>query len=216
MTDDISSKKGRETHPPSCPPHQHHLTGPRQPEPFDPQRAALLDDTERFDYLPPSQIVQMLELEDGMTVVDFGAGTGLYSAEIARYRPSVQVIAYDIQPEMLAMMRSKPALNSSRITVCGPSEIAAYKGQADRLLALNVLHELDDDSLQLARELLARRGFALLIDWDARVPRPVGPPPEHTYTLEEALDRLKRLGFAAESLPNRLRFHFAIRSRASS
>jgi len=57
--------------------------GARQPERFDPARAALLDDPARFEYLPPDEVFTMLAAPTGGRVVDFGAGTGAYAIELA-------------------------------------------------------------------------------------------------------------------------------------
>ena len=75
--------------------------GARQPERFNPARAALLDDRSRFEYLPPDEIFNMLTAPAGGRVVDFGAGTGTYAVELARSRPDLEVIALDEQQEML-------------------------------------------------------------------------------------------------------------------
>lgn len=60
--------------------------GAKQPHPFDPARAALLDDKSRFEYLPPSAIVALLDLDGIRTLLDFGTGTGMYAIEVARAR----------------------------------------------------------------------------------------------------------------------------------
>ncbi len=83
--------------------------GARQPERFDPARAALLDDPSRFGYLPPDEIFEMLAAPAGGRVVDFGTGVGTYAIELARSRPDLEVIALDEQQEMLDLLRAKPA-----------------------------------------------------------------------------------------------------------
>lgn len=86
--------------------------GARQPERFNPERASRLDDPARFQYLPPGEVEKMLDAPAGGALLDFGTGTGTYAIELARMRPDVEVIALDEQPEMLVLLRAKPAAGS--------------------------------------------------------------------------------------------------------
>ncbi|MGB8267164.1 MAG: methyltransferase [Candidatus Velthaea sp.] len=83
-----------------------HRHGAKQPERFDPSRAARLDDPARFEYLPPAVLLTLLDLAENATLVDFGAGTGVYAIEIARARPAVLVYAVDENETMLAHLRA--------------------------------------------------------------------------------------------------------------
>jgi ubiquinone/menaquinone biosynthesis C-methylase UbiE len=178
--------------------HGHDRHGAKQPERFDPARAALLDDPRRFDYLPPARILEMLDAPQGGVVIDFGTGTGAYAIEIARRRPDLTVIAFDEQPQMLEMLKAKPAAAklSNLKPVLAPDS-ANLTASADRILALNVLHELGDDALRGLAAMLKRGGSALFIDWSAEVDRPIGPPKDHVYTRADAVKRLEQFGFAA-------------------
>jgi SAM-dependent methyltransferase len=190
--------------------HGHGRHGAKQPERFDPARAALLDDPARFEYLPPERVLTMLDAPAGALVVDFGAGTGAYSIPLAQDRKDVTVVALDEQPEMLAMLRAKPAAAKlSNLRPVLPSEMGQYRGKADRVLVLNVLHELGDDALESLAALLKPGGRALFIDWNSEVDRPVGPPRDHVYSPGEAIARLKRFGFDGESKAP-LPYHYVV------
>jgi SAM-dependent methyltransferase len=187
--------------------------GARQPSRFDPARAAMLDAPERFEYLPPAEIVAMLDAPAGGCVIDFGTGVGTYAIEIARRRPDLEVIAFDEQPEMLDMLRAKPAARELKnLKPVLSSETSSLEGKADRILALNVLHEVGDDAMRQMAAMLKRDGSILFIDWDAAVERPVGPPRDHTYSADQALKRIESFGLAAER-GSRLRYHFVLRAR---
>ncbi len=60
--------------------------GARQPDAFNPERAALLDDPRRFDYLSVAQVLEMLDATSRGLLVDFGTGTGTFAIEIAKRR----------------------------------------------------------------------------------------------------------------------------------
>jgi SAM-dependent methyltransferase len=180
--------------------HSHGLDdrhGARQPERFNPERASRLDDPARFQYLPPQEVAEMLDVPAGGKLLDFGTGTGTYAIELARLRADVEVIAFDEQPEMLGLLRAKPAATElENLKPVLPAEIAAYNGKIDRVLALNVLHELGDEALRNLKALLGPGGLALFLDWNADVDRPAGPPAAHVYSPAEGRRRLEQMGFA--------------------
>lgn len=174
--------------------------GARQPERFDPARAARLDDPARFEYLPPAEVFKILNAPKGAKVLDFGTGTGAYAFELARLRPDVEVIALDEQPEMLKMLRAKPAAEEHHnVKPVLPDGVAIYKGTIDRVMALNVLHELGDEALRDLKALMKSDGTALFIDWNAAVERPAGPPPDHVYSPAEGRRRLEQMGFEIQA-----------------
>src|SRR5579863_1878236 len=154
--------------------------GARQAERFNPARAALLDDPARFEYLQPGEVIRLLDAPRSALVVDFGAGTGTYAIEVARRRPDIQMIAVDEQPQMLALLRAKPTVAAlANLKSALPSEMGNFTGKIDRVMALNVLHEVSNEGLRNLQRLLKPGGSALFIDWNSEVERPVGPPSDH-------------------------------------
>jgi cyclopropane fatty-acyl-phospholipid synthase-like methyltransferase len=184
--------------------------GARQPERFDPARAALLDNPARFEHLPPDEVFAMLAAPAKSRVVDFGTGTGMYAIELARRRPDVEVIALDEQQPMLDLLCAKPAARElPNLTAMHVERSAELRGTADRVLAVNVLHEVGDEALAAMVALLKADGAVLVVDWNAAVERPVGPPREHVYTATEARKRIERAGLRAVQ-EQTLKFHYAI------
>jgi len=107
--------------------------GARQPHRFDPARSGLLDDEERFAYVPPARLLEMLDLPSHGTLLDFGTGTGTYALAIARARPDVRVYALDEQEPMLARVRAKLASSPlANVTVIGPDALAALRVRVAR------------------------------------------------------------------------------------
>ena len=187
--------------------------GARQPERFDPARAALLDDPSRFGYLPPDEIFAVLAAPAGSRVVDFGTGIGTYAIELARSRPDLEVIALDEQQQMLDLLRAKPAAQKlSNLNAVHTDEITKLNGTADRVLALNVLHEVGDEALRAMAALLKPTGTVLVVDWNAGVDRPAGPPRDHVYTVAEARERMERVGLRIEG-ERMFKYHYALLAR---
>ncbi|MFA6004754.1 MAG: class I SAM-dependent methyltransferase [Elusimicrobiota bacterium] len=186
--------------------------GARQKERFDPKQAARLDDPARFEYLPPRTLLGLLAIPRGATVLDFGAGTGAYALKLARARPDITVIAFDEQPRMLSLLKKKlsrfPMPNIQPL-LADRKGLASLRGRMDRILALNVLHELGDAALSRMGGLLAPGGRILFVDWNAAADRPVGPPPDEVYAPAEAAERIA--GFGLKVLSRRLlRYHYAL------
>jgi 2-polyprenyl-3-methyl-5-hydroxy-6-metoxy-1,4-benzoquinol methylase len=186
--------------------------GARQPERFDLGSGALLDDRSRFEYLPPDEIFNMLAAPAGGRVVDFGAGTGTYAVQLARSRPDLEVIALDEQQEILDLLGAKPAAQRlSNLCAVHTDEITKLNGTADRVLALDVLHEVGDEALAA---LLKPTGTVLVVDWNAGVERPVEPPRDYVYTAAEARERMERMGLRIEG-ERMFKYHYSLAARSA-
>ena len=163
---------------------------------FDASRAARLDDPSRFSYLAPDAPVAFVVAPRDAMVLDFGTGTGTYAIEFAQRRPDCTLLGLDIQPEMLALLHAKPA--GHLIRTGGTELLAEFAGKVDRVFSINVLHELEDDHMRALFAVLAPNGCAAIIDWNADVERPAGPPRESVYGPRAATDYLTELGFHVE------------------
>lgn len=174
----------------------------------------MLDDPEREGWLPTAAIVELLNVASGSRVLDFGAGTGRYGVAFAQARPDVCVVAYDVQPEMLDIVRRRTAdLGLENFSAAGWAETQA-RAPYDRIFALNVLHEIDDGTLCSLAPLLAPQGDVLIFDWDATIDRPTGPPAEHAHSPAEGWDRIDRsgLGCIERIRDARFPYHFIVRA----
>jgi hypothetical protein len=120
---------------------------------------------------------------------------------IATSRLDATFYALDEQPAMLDFLHNKlDAQLISNVVPIDPEHAASLAGTIDRVLAVNVLHELTDDELGTLRDFLCADGFAVIVDWNALVERPAGPPRERCYTPEQAQKRLQGLGFTVTPL----------------
>lgn len=188
------------------------MASAKQPKPFDPRKAALLDDPERERWLPSEVLLERLNVSPDARVLDFGTGTARYALKISHAHPSARIDAFDSQRNMvdIALQRVRES-GLSNITVVGPD--GPLEGWFDRILALNVLHEIDDSDLARIRDVLKPDGFALFIDWDAAIARDFGPPADHVYTIAEARRRLDGAGFETELLEEpRFPYHYVLRA----
>ena len=167
--------------------------GAKQPHRFDPARAAALDDDAREAWLPAPDIFALLDAPERARVVDFGAGTGHLTFKLAESRKDLHIFAFDEQEPMLQRLRERKALlNAANVQVIDPAGFAELQ-DVDAILAVNVLHELGDAALESLAESLDARGTVLVADWNA-IERPVGPPQDHVYSVDQAKKRLANAG----------------------
>lgn len=174
----------------------------------------MLDHPEREGWLPTAAIIELLDVPSGSRVLDFGTGTGRYGVAFAQARPDVSVVAYDVQPEMLDIVRRRIAdLGLENVAAANWEETRA-RAPYDRIFALNVLHEIDDATLRSLAPLLAPQGDVLIFDWDATIDRPTGPPAEHAHSPDEGRDRIARSGLRCiERIHDpRFPYHFIVRA----
>ncbi|GAC1319482.1 MAG: hypothetical protein NVSMB25_10390 [Thermoleophilaceae bacterium] len=189
------------------------LAAMTDPKKFDPAKAALLDAPERERILPTARIIDLLELSGDETVVDYGAGTGRI-AIAAALEHGGRILAVDESPEMIEHLRAR--LTSAGLVeplLVEDNNVPLVDGVADRIVAVNLLHEVRGErALAEMRRLLAPAGFALVVDWERGRERNGGPPDELLYSGQEAQDELRAAGFDPVLLSNAFRSHFAIRA----
>lgn len=191
------------------------MDGPsREERKFDPARAALLDSPERQSYLPDATIVDLLELDGGEVVLDYGAGTGRLALAASARLPRGRVIGVDESPEMIDMLSARiaeaPNVEAVAIT---DNAVPLEDASVDRILAVNLLHEIrGETALEEMRRLLAPEGFVLIVDWDRDRPGERGPPAAIRYGVEDAIDACGVAGLTAEEVDADLPHHFVLRA----
>ncbi len=104
----------------------------------------VFDDPSRDEWQRPDDVLHALELEPAMIVADVGAGTGYFATRIARAVPRGEVIASDLEPEMVRFLneraRREQLPNLRAILATSTSGLAA--SSVDRILVVHVWHHL--------------------------------------------------------------------------
>ena len=191
--------------------------GQRDPKKFDPARADVLDGPEREAYLPTTELIDLLELEGVERVVDYGAGTGRLSLAMARaLGEGARVVAVEESNEMFERLSTRVAgVPRLEAVLIGGNRVPLEDGWAQRILVLNVLHEVrGETALAEMRRLLAPGGFVLAVDWERGRDRDFGPPDDVLYSREEAESELREAGLRADPVNAALPYHFAVKGWA--
>ncbi|MHA2384935.1 MAG: class I SAM-dependent methyltransferase [Candidatus Thorarchaeota archaeon] len=133
---------------------------------------------------PPSMIVEAITARPGMTVVDVGCGSGLYTVAVAKaVQPDGVVYAVDIQEGMLEKLRKRMehegVENITPILADAEGRIPLDDGIADAVFSVAVIPEIPNPvkAMEQIRRLMTDDGvFAeaeLLLDPDYPLQRTV-------------------------------------------
>ncbi len=148
----------------------------------------------------PSQALPQLGLKPGMTVCDMGCGNGFYSIEMAkRVLPGGKVLAVDIQPEMLHLLKLR--CDEVKIDNVKPLQGTVVDPQlapntVDLVLMVDVYHEFSHPVQMLAaiRQSLKPGGQIALLEYREEDPR-VPIKPEHKMSKKQILKEYEANGF---------------------
>lgn len=160
--------------------------------------ARIFDDPERDEWQMPEQVVELLAISPGMTVVDLGAGTGYFLPHLARaVGPEGRVIALDTEPNMVAHMQQRIAeagWTNVEARVSAPDDPGLDAGSVDRILIVDTWHHIEgrERYTERLRDALREGGSVTIVDFTRE--SPYGPPPSMRLTAEEAAGELRAGG----------------------
>ena len=164
-----------------------------------------LPDTAGFAH--PARNVAVLGVEPGMTVADFGSGSGAYVLAMAeRMANSGTVYAIDIQKDLLRRIHNdaqKKGLNIVHILwgdLERPQGSKLPDAACDIVLISNLLFQVEDKDALLAeaKRVLKSRGRLVIIDWSESFGG-MGPIKSHVVNKDAALQITKGAGFGTHT-----------------
>jgi predicted methyltransferase len=115
---------------------------------FPPQDLGLLEGPDRDKWQKPDQIMDALNIADGSTVADTGAGAGWFTIRLARrVGPRGTVYAQDVQRQMLEAIRrrvAKEGLENVQTRLGQGSNPNLPAASLDAVLVVDVYPEVED------------------------------------------------------------------------
>jgi ubiquinone/menaquinone biosynthesis C-methylase UbiE len=143
---------------------------------------------------------EALELKPGLVVCDLGAGNGYHALPMAKaVSPGGKVLAVDIQPEMLEMLKQRAAAQAVTNVDCveGREDSPNLPAEScDLILLVDVYHEFSQPAamLQGMRQALKPGGRVVLVEFRAEdLTVPIRP--EHKMSKVQILKELEANGF---------------------
>ena len=158
------------------------------------------DNPARDAWQQPDRVLAALELQPKLVVADIGAGTGYFAVRLARAVPEGQVIATDIEPDMIRYITERAAregLGNLRAVQTPPADPQLAPESVDRILVVDVWHHLGE-RVAYARALgraLRPGGKLAIVDFKRESRH--GPPPEHRLTSDQIISELGAAGLTA-------------------
>lgn len=181
---------------------------------FNPAKLDRLNDVGRLIDLAPDAMWSAFGVPEARTVIEIGAGTGMFAREFAERMLSGTLYAVDSEPTVLGWMREHlgtPERVDIVVTDSDASSISLPDRIADLVYSVNLHHELDDPAKMLseARRLLRPGGTVAIVDWKQEA-TPKGPPMEHRVSTTEIRAQLASAGFSDLKTHEVLSYHSVV------
>lgn len=175
--------------------------------------AKQFDDPSRDAWQQPDKVIAALALAPTMSVADVGAGTGYFSVRLARAVPQGEVIATDIEPDMVRYLGDRAAreqLANIKPVLATADEPNLPPASVDRILVVDVWHHIADRHRYAAGLAKALRpgGKLAIVDFTAAADR--GPPKDMRLTPDAILADLRGVGLTAALDPTQLPDQFIV------
>ena len=175
--------------------------------------AKVFDDPARDAWQRPDDVIAALALTPAMTVADVGAGTGYFTVRLARAVPTGQVIATDIEPDMVRYLGERAhreQLANVRAVLATGTDPNLDDNSVDRILVVDVWHHVADRAAYakgLARA-LRPGGRVAIVDFTQEATH--GPPRAHRLRPEVIVADLEAAGLAAAVSATKLPDQFIV------
>ena len=181
--------------------------------------AGWLERPEREDEEAPSKALDALDLKPGMSVADIGAGSGYYSARIAkRIGPTGRVYATDIQQGMIDILERRiknEGLTNVTTILGGMDDPRLPPASIDLAIMVDVYHELQQPQLFLQRLKPAFKPNGRLVLLEFRKEDPKVPILEvHKMSVAEVKQEMEAEGFMLDKVIDVLPWQHIIVLRA--
>jgi SAM-dependent methyltransferase len=155
------------------------------------------DNPERNAWQKPDELLDALHLQPALLVADVGAGTGYFSARLAKRLLAGKVFAADVEPDMVHYLAARAEREhlSNLTAVQARPDAANLPEPVDLILVVDTYHHIDDRTRYFAALQSSLRPGGRLVVVDFKADSPNGPPAEHRIAPERVTQELAAAGF---------------------
>lgn len=175
------------------------------------------DDPARDAWQMPARVVEVLGLGAGRAVADIGAGTGYFSARLAKVAGAPTVYAADLEASMVAHLTQRAAregLPNLKAVQASP-ESPNLPAPVDTILIVDTYHHIANRVAYFSRLKSSLKPGGRLAIIDFRKDSPSGPPVEFRFTQDQITAELTQAGFVLATqhdfLPRQLFLVYAVK-----
>jgi SAM-dependent methyltransferase len=169
------------------------------------ENVAFFDRPEREAEERSDALVKALEIREGFTIADIGAGTGYFTWRLAQYAgPTGKVIAVDIQQRMLdlaaATVRQHGLVNVEYV-VAKETDLRLPPGSLDIAFVAHSYHEFSQPEtiMDAIRRSLKADGRLVVVEYaKERTRAPAAPL--HKMSFDEIREEIEPIGFDLERI----------------
>jgi SAM-dependent methyltransferase len=156
------------------------------------------DNPERDAWQKPEEVLDALQLQATSLVADIGAGTGYFSARIAKRVPEGKVFAADVEPDMVRYLgaRAEREHLTNLTPVLARADAANLPEPVDLIVVVDTYHHIDDRTRYFAELQSSLRSGGRLLIIDFKADSPNGPPAQHRIPPERVTHELAAAGYA--------------------
>lgn len=152
-----------------------------------------LERPEREQEERPRKAIELMKLRPTDVVADIGAGSGYFSFRMAEQLPQGKVLAVDIQPEMLEILRKKAAdkgIKNVELVLGAEADPKLPESAVDVVLFVDAYHEFEfpQEMMLAIVKALKPGGRVIQIEYRAEDPRVFIKP---LHKMSEAQARLE-------------------------
>lgn len=154
----------------------------------------------------PEENIGHLRLKEGMTVADFGTGSGAYAFALAQaVGQSGKVYALDVQKDLLARLKEQAKSRGVRnlevlwVDLDHPGGAKLAPHSVDAVVVANLLFQSEQKEglLREAHYVLRPGGQLLILDWSESFGG-MGPHKDHVVSEARAKELATKAGFVFE------------------